>query len=184
MNGRRIAPYGLADGAQDNFTNLDAIASDAIDRVEILRDGASAIYGSDAIAGVINIILRKEYQGGSIKSGYRTTPQVHAINSENVSIIYGFGDLETQGFNTYVTLEAYKRPGYTTVDVRSVVPEWHRQTPGRSTWDAKSSFSPTGNYFRSATSIVAAPGCPAEGPRSGRWPAQIRHLAFHRPDHQ
>jgi iron complex outermembrane receptor protein len=162
VNGRRIAPYGLSDGAQENFTNLDAIASDAIDRIEILRDGASAIYGSDAIAGVINIILRKQYKGGMIKGGYRTTPQVHAINSKNVSAIYGFGDLDTQGFNTYITFEGYQRPGYTTGDVRGLVPDWHRLTPGRSTWDAKSAFSPTGNYFRSSTSIVAAPGCPAD----------------------
>lgn len=162
VNGRRIANYGLADGAQENFTNLDAIASDAIERIEILKDGASAIYGSDAIAGVINIILRKEYKGGQVKLGYRAAPEFKDLNSKSVSAIYGFGDLETQGFNTYVTFEAYKRPGYTTADISNKVPDWHRLTPGRSTWDAKSSFSPTGNYFLSATNIVAAPGCPAD----------------------
>jgi iron complex outermembrane receptor protein len=161
VNGRRIAPYGLSDGAQQNFTNLDAISADAIERVEILRDGASAIYGSDAIAGVINIILRKEYKGAGIKAGYRYVPQVHAINSKNASFIYGFGDLDTNGFNTYLAFEAYKSPGYSTQDLKPVIPEWHRLTPGRSTWDAKSSYSPTGNYFRSSTSIVPAPGCPA-----------------------
>ncbi len=160
VNGRRIAAYGLSDGAQQNFTNLDAISADAIERIEILRDGASAIYGSDAIAGVINVILRKEYKGFGIKGGYRIAPQVHAIRSKNVSAIYGFGDLDTNGFNTYISFEAYKSPGYTSADLKPIVPDWHRLTPGRSTWDAKSSFSPTGNYFRSATNIVAAPGCP------------------------
>lgn len=162
VNGRRIAPYGLADGAQENFTNLDAIASDAIDRIEILRDGASAIYGSDAIAGVINIILRKDYQGAEAKIGYRSAEDFKDLRSRNFSAIYGFGDVEKNGFNTYLTIEGYKRDGYTTGDLRSKYPEWHRQTPGRSTWDAKSSFSPTGNYFLSATNIVAAPGCPTE----------------------
>lgn len=161
VNGRRIAPYGLSDGAQENFTNLDAIAADAIDRIEILKDGASAIYGSDAIAGVINIILRKDYQGAQAKIGYRTAENFSDNRSRNFSAIYGFGNIETNGFNTYVTVEAYKRDGYTTADLRSHYPEWHRQTPGRSTWDAKSSFSPTGNYFLSSTNIVAAAGCPA-----------------------
>lgn len=161
VNGRRIAPYGLSDGAQDNFTNLDAIAADAIDRIEILKDGASAIYGSDAIAGVINIILRKDYQGGRAKAGYRTSENFSDNRSRDFSAIYGFGDIDTNGFNTYVTVEGYKRDGYTTGDLRNHYPEWHRQTSGRSTWDAKSMFSPTGNYFLSSTNIVAAAGCPA-----------------------
>lgn len=161
VNGRRIAPYGLADGAQENFTNLDAIAADSIERIEILKDGASAIYGSDAIAGVINIILRKNYQGGQIKANYRVSENFSDNRSRNVSAIYGFGDIEKNGFNTYVNVEAYKRDGYTTADLQNKYPEWHRATPGRSTWDAKSSYSPTGNYFISSTNIVAAPGCPA-----------------------
>ena len=59
LNGRRIAPYGLSDPnfGQSAATNLDALPLDAIERVEILKDGASAIYGSEAIAGVVNIIL-------------------------------------------------------------------------------------------------------------------------------
>lgn len=161
VNGRRIAPYGLSDGAQDNFTNLDAIAADAIERVEILKDGASAIYGSDAMAGVINIILRKNYKGAEAKIGYRSPENFSDNRSRNFSAIYGFGDIETHGFNTYVTVDSYKRDGYTTADLRNHYPEWHRQTPGRSTWDAKSPFTPTGNYFYSSTNIVAAPGCPA-----------------------
>jgi iron complex outermembrane receptor protein len=161
VNGRRIAPYGLADGGQTNFTNLDAIASEAIERIEILKDGASAIYGSDAIAGVINIILRKNYTGGKIKAGYFTAENFRDLRSRNVSAIYGFGDLEKNGFNTYVTFDAYKRDGYTTGDLRDQFPDWHRATPGRSTWDAPSAYTPTGNYFISSTNIVAAPGCPA-----------------------
>lgn len=162
VNGRRIAQYGLADGAQENFTNLDAIASDAIERIEILKDGASAIYGSDAIAGVVNIILRKDYQGARIRVNHRESQHFHDDRSRSVAAIVGYGDVEKQGFNTYVSAEFYKRDGYSTGDIRDYYPAWHRMTPGRSTWDAKSSFSPTGNYFRSSTNIVAAPGCPAD----------------------
>ncbi|MFC0253136.1 TonB-dependent receptor plug domain-containing protein [Massilia consociata] len=162
VNGRRIAPYGLSDGAQENFTNLDAIASDAIERIEVLKDGASAIYGSDAVAGVVNIILRKEFTGARVRASYKESQHFKDDRNRNVSAIVGWGDIDTNGFNTYLTAEVYKRDGYSVGDLRRHYPAWHRLTPGRSTWDAKSSFSPTGNYFLSSTNIVAAPGCPAE----------------------
>jgi iron complex outermembrane receptor protein len=161
VNGRRIAPYGLSDGAQDNFTNLDAIASDAIERIEVLKDGASAIYGSDAIAGVVNIILRNNFQGAKIRALYKEAQHFSDARSRNASAIFGYGDIDKQGFNTYLSFEGYKNDGWTTDDLREHIPAWHRLTPGRSTWDAKSSYSPTGNYFLSSTNIVAAPGCPA-----------------------
>ncbi|WGG50121.1 TonB-dependent receptor plug domain-containing protein [Rugamonas sp. DEMB1] len=162
VNGRRIAPYGLSDGAQQNFTNLDAIAAEAIERIEILKDGASAIYGSDAIAGVINIILRKDFEGGKVSVNYEATDGFQDRRNRSASAIYGYGDIDKQGFNTYITFEGYKRDGYTTGELANSIPAWYRKTPSHSTWDAKSGYSPTGNYFRSATNIVAAPGCPAD----------------------
>ncbi|MFC5513922.1 TonB-dependent receptor plug domain-containing protein [Massilia jejuensis] len=161
VNGRRIAPYGLSDGAQENFTNLDAIASDAIERIEVLKDGASAIYGSDAVAGVVNIILRKNYQGAKIRTHYAQSQHFKEQRNGSVAAIVGYGDIEAQGFNTYLSAEAYRRDGYSQGELARHYPFWHRLTPGRSTWDAKSQYSPTGNYFRSSTNIVAAPGCPA-----------------------
>ena len=162
VNGRRIAQYGLADGAQQNFTNLDAIPAAAIERIEILKDGASAIYGSDAIAGVINIILLKNFEGAKITGNYKETDGFKDQRSRSVSGIVGYGDVDKDGFNTYLTYEAYKNDGYTVDDLRSHYPDWHRQTPTRSTWDAKNSYSPTGNYFLDSNNIVAAPGCPAD----------------------
>jgi iron complex outermembrane receptor protein len=162
VNGRRIAQYGLSDGAQQSFTNLDAIPAAAIERIEILKDGASAIYGSDAIAGVVNIILMKDFQGAKISTNYKQADGFSDMRNRSVSGIVGYGDIDQQGFNTYLTYEGYKSDGFTTGELRREVPAWHRLTPGRSTWDAKSSFSPTGNYFRSSTNIVAAPGCPAD----------------------
>ncbi|WP_232730795.1 TonB-dependent receptor plug domain-containing protein [Janthinobacterium sp. 64] len=160
VNGRRIAQYGLADGAQQNFTNLDAIPAAAIERIEILKDGASAIYGSDAIAGVINIILLKNFEGAKITGNYKETDGFRDQRNRSVSGIVGYGDVDKDGFNTYLTYEAYKNDGYTVGDLRNHYPEWHRQTPTRSTWDAKNSYSPTGNYFLDSNNIVAAPGCP------------------------
>ncbi len=73
INGRRIAPYGLADDGQKVFTDLSVIPMEAVERVEILKDGASAIYGSDAIAGVVNIILRRDFTGTVGKVSFGTS---------------------------------------------------------------------------------------------------------------
>ncbi len=161
VNGRRMPQYGLSDNAQEAFTNLDAIPSDAIERVEIFKDGASAIYGSDAIAGVINFVLRKEFTGFRIRTAYKESQHFHDDRNRNVSLIAGWGDIDTNGFNTYVTAEVYKRDGYSTGDLKKYYPSWHRLTPGRSTWDAKNVYSPTGNLYTNANNYVAAPGCPA-----------------------
>ena len=173
VNGRRIAPYGLSDNAQENFTNLDAIASDAIERIEVLKDGASAIYGSDAIAGVINIILRSNFQGAKIRTQYQEAQHFNDMRNRTVSGIVGWGDIEKDGYNSYLTVEGYKRDGYSTGDLREFYPAWHRLTPGRSTWDAKSVYSPTGNYYVSSTNYRAAPGCPADSLDAGlcKWDA-------------
>jgi outer membrane receptor protein involved in Fe transport len=68
VNGRRVADYPEPSGGQSNFSNYGNIPAAAIDRIEILATGASAIYGSDAVAGVVNIILRKNYEGDQISA--------------------------------------------------------------------------------------------------------------------
>lgn len=94
LNGRRLAPQGSG-----SAVNLQAIPMSAVERVEILTDGASALYGSDAIAGVINFILKRNQQGGDIEANYNTPTTGSAGSSKYVSASYGFGDLDTQGFN-------------------------------------------------------------------------------------
>ena len=61
LNGRRLANF--ASPGDDAGVDLNSIPSGAIQRVEVLKDGASAIYGTDAIGGVINFILRKDFSG-------------------------------------------------------------------------------------------------------------------------
>ncbi|AKU22955.1 TonB-dependent siderophore receptor [Massilia sp. NR 4-1] len=63
LNGRRLADFPIAYGGTVNFTNLANIPSAIVDRIEILTGGASAIYGSDAIAGVVNVILKRQAEG-------------------------------------------------------------------------------------------------------------------------
>ena len=67
VNGRRAADYPFPYNGQSNFQNFNNIPAGAIDRIEILAGGASAIYGSDAVAGVVNVVLKTNYDGDSIK---------------------------------------------------------------------------------------------------------------------
>jgi iron complex outermembrane receptor protein len=94
LNGRRVAAHGLSGSAVD----VNQIPFQAIDRVEVLKDGASAIYGTDAIGGVINYITRKDYQGVGA-SGYVDIPEHGGGEIYSVSGIAGYGDLASQGFN-------------------------------------------------------------------------------------
>jgi iron complex outermembrane recepter protein len=94
LNGRRIANYAFGNSPVD----LNSIPMSAIERIEVLRDGASAIYGADAVAGVINFILKKDYQGAEA-SYYGTNVRQGGGNSRNYNFTGGYGDLDTQHFN-------------------------------------------------------------------------------------
>src|SRR3954469_6756356 len=109
FDGLRMAVYPLADDGQRNFVDLNTIPNAIIDRIEILRDGASSTYGADAIAGVVNIITKKEIQGlhGNVSYGIS---QRGDAKEPHVDLTYGFGDLASQGFNIYVSGE-YQKTG-------------------------------------------------------------------------
>ncbi|MGH8082617.1 MAG: TonB-dependent receptor [Lysobacter sp.] len=104
LNGRRMAPFGLADDGQKVFTDLSTIPMDAVERVEVLKDGASAIYGSDAIAGVVNIILRREYTGATARLSYGVSGEGDGQQTK-ASLTYGFGKLADDGYNVFFNVE-------------------------------------------------------------------------------
>lgn len=94
LNGRRVAAHGLNGGVVD----LNQIPMAAVERVEILKDGASAIYGTDAIGGVINFILRTDYTGVTVRGTVDVT-EAGGGNIYNGAILAGFGNLQKDGFN-------------------------------------------------------------------------------------
>ncbi|MES2151503.1 MAG: TonB-dependent receptor [Pseudomonadota bacterium] len=94
LNGRRIAPYNAG-----SSINLASIPLSAVERVEILTDGASALYGSDAIAGVVNFILKKNQQDANIELTYNRPGKSSKGTTSNVAVSKGFGDVEKDGFN-------------------------------------------------------------------------------------
>ena len=73
IDGRRQVTYPFAQFGTEGFVDLNSIPIAAVDRIEYLKDGASAIYGSDAIAGVVNIILKDEYEGADLKFYFGST---------------------------------------------------------------------------------------------------------------
>ena len=103
VNGRRVANYAFDGGAVD----VNSIPIGAIDRVEVLKDGASAIYGTDAIAGVVNFILRKDYSGADV-SAYGAVTGQGGGNQYRATVNAGFGNLATDRFNVFGTLNYQK----------------------------------------------------------------------------
>jgi len=73
IDGQRQVPFPLALNGTSNFVDINSVLLAAVDRIEILRDGASATYGADAIAGVVNIILKDEYNGADLYTHYGIT---------------------------------------------------------------------------------------------------------------
>ena len=96
LNGRRVANNAYLNEAPD----LSTIPFAALDRVEVLRDGASALYGTDAIGGVINFITRRNFTGGSIVIG-ADYPTGKGGDSQNGNIGFGLGDLSQDRFNVF-----------------------------------------------------------------------------------
>ncbi|WP_334178573.1 TonB-dependent receptor [Pseudoxanthomonas sp.] len=99
LNGRRVATHGLRGQAVD----LNSIPFAAIDRVEVLRDGASAVYGTDAIGGVINFITRTDYRGVTVNAGF-DVPQDGGGEIYTYSVLGGMGDLDADGWNAWGTV--------------------------------------------------------------------------------
>ena len=96
VNGRRVTVFG---GTTATAVDVNTIPLSAIDRVEVLKEGASSLYGSDAVAGVVNFILRREYQGGEVTLGGGTPTRTGGGDEYRASAYMGFGDLNRDRFN-------------------------------------------------------------------------------------
>jgi len=102
LNGRRLANFASpGDAAGVDLNNIPAAA---IQRVEVLKDGASAIYGTDAIGGVINFITRSDYRGVDV-TAYASGTQQGGAGKLAASISAGIGDVGKDGFNAFAVLD-------------------------------------------------------------------------------
>jgi len=104
IDGLRAANYALPDDGVRSFVDLNSIPVGTIERVEVLRDGASSLYGSDAIGGVVNIILRKQFQGFSFNAELGDSQHGGGFE-KHADFTAGTGDLAADHYNAYVSAE-------------------------------------------------------------------------------
>ncbi|MFL6709060.1 MAG: TonB-dependent receptor [Massilia sp.] len=103
VNGRRVSVYGGGSaGAAGSSVDVNSIPLSAIERVEVLKDGASAVYGSDAIAGVVNFILRKDFKGVEATATFGQPTSGGRGQDKKATLFAGWGNLAEDGYNLTV----------------------------------------------------------------------------------
>ncbi|MDE2368241.1 MAG: TonB-dependent receptor [Burkholderiales bacterium] len=105
IDGHRMAAYPMPDDGERDFVDISSIPLDAIERVEVLKDGASAVYGSDAMAGVVNVILKKTITATTIGAELGSSTKRDG-RTAHFSFSTGWGDLDADHQNAYITFEA------------------------------------------------------------------------------
>jgi iron complex outermembrane recepter protein len=105
VNGRRVAVSSFANGSE-NFVDLNAIPLAAIDRIEVLTTGASAIYGADAVAGVVNVILRDDFDGLQLSASIGDSQAKTDESRFNVNLVTGYVGERTRAM---LVVDAFKR---------------------------------------------------------------------------
>nr|WP_255423799.1 TonB-dependent receptor [Xanthomonas sp. GW] len=174
LNGRRMATYGLADDGQKVFTDLSTIPLDAVERIDILKDGASAIYGSDAIAGVVNIILRSDFEGAILRGSYGMSGDSDG-DTRKATLTAGTGNFANDGWNAFFSLDVGKSDAIKIGDRkdRKWIGTGDTRRYGYAADDAQflggaylsggtaGGVGPNGSVFNNAATpqLVALPGC-------------------------
>lgn len=105
LNGRRLPTYPfaqqLSSGSQ-GFNDINSIPLSAVERIEVLKDGASAVYGADAVAGVVNIIMRQDFTGVELGAAAGVSERGDG-NSYGANFAAGYGNLSRDRFNVFVS---------------------------------------------------------------------------------
>jgi iron complex outermembrane receptor protein len=125
LNGRRLANF--ASPGDNAGVDLNIIPAGAIQRVEVLKDGASAIYGTDAMGGVINFITRRDYQGLELNA-YGLGTGDGGASKRTLTLGGGVGDLARDGFNLFATVD-WQKLGALNSSQRDFIREY--DLPGR-----------------------------------------------------
>ncbi len=167
INGRRPPVNAIYDssGAGAAF-DINSLPIGAIDHIEILKDGGSAIYGADAVAGVVNFITKTDYQGIEVLGSYGQSSR-HDGRERRVDLTAGFGDLSKDRYNVLFSADYFKRdPILRSARALSSSADYRRYGGG----DGRSSFAPQGNVIDPNTGGlvgVTYRDCPAEDLSSG-----------------
>lgn len=155
LNGRRLAPYPLPDYSVV-FTNIDALPLEAIERVEVLKIGGAAMYGSDAVAGVVNVITRPGFQGVHAQASHQRSITSGRFGNTTAGLTAGFGGATPQDGHAMASLEFYRRDPLAWGEVlQHVNPRTREASPS---FGSPSTFSWPGNVLPGG----ALPGCAPE----------------------
>ena len=117
VNGKRVSSYATAQDLQEVFVDLNSLPMAAVQRIEVLKDGASSVYGSDAVAGVVNIILYKEFKGTEVSAQIGSSTEGTGQLERSASLQTGFGSLDEKGWSVVFSLDALKRDKLQQTDV-------------------------------------------------------------------
>jgi iron complex outermembrane receptor protein len=149
LNGRRVAPAPYADPNAGNSViyDLNAIPVSAIERIEVLQDGASAVYGSDAIAGVINFILKSTYEGAEISARGGANDDGN-FRKKGFNGIWGKGNLDTDGYSFMITGDFNQRDRTARRDATDIEYKQYQDLNGRFRSNYSSTVSNYASYFR------------------------------------
>ena len=107
IDGFRMVAYPLSDDNQRSFVDVSAIPFNAIDGVDVLKDSGSSIYGADAIAGVVNIKLKKSFEGAEVTAEGGTSYKRDGTGY-HLAGIFGHGNLANDGYNAYIAIDFHK----------------------------------------------------------------------------
>lgn len=112
IDGFRMVAYPLSDDNQRSFVDVSAIPFNAIEGVDVLKDSGSSIYGADAIAGVVNIKLKKTFVGAEVTAEGGTSYKRDGTGY-HLAGIFGHGDLVQDGYNAYIAIDFHKTDAIT-----------------------------------------------------------------------
>lgn len=128
VDGLRSANFPISDDGHNAYVDLNSIPFSLIDRVEVLKDGASSTYGADAIGGVVNLILKKQFTGIAGSAEFGQSQERDARHTRG-DLTFGIGDYAEKGWNFYINGE-YQKDGrvtnhsrgfpYNTQDLRAI----------------------------------------------------------------
>lgn len=152
VNGRRVAVSSFAENVTTNFVDINSIPVAAIERVEVLKDGSSAVYGSDAVAGVINIITRRDFEGFEASVGYGAAD---GYDEMTASAVWGLGG---DDFNVTMIADYFKNSSLFNTERGRL---GSADQSARGGLDQRSSRSYPGRFIVDDVA-VRDPACPAD----------------------
>jgi iron complex outermembrane recepter protein len=160
IDGHRQTPFAFPGNGFQAFVDLNSIPLAAVDRIEILKDGASALYGSDAIAGVVNVILKNEYQGSDVSTYFgvsqRGDDEVWHVQLTS-GVTHSFN--ENSNFSIVGAFDFYENSPIDAKD-RSYSSNLDHSIRGPDLTDLRSTRAPAGSFFglTSKNSYTVIPG--------------------------